>query len=108
MRKVPKDVGQSGTESPASFEVTRAPAMISKKVVNVTKAAYRLSLGLVEHVVILNCSLTILSSRLAPRRRVPCCGSIGEKWRWARSAPLFLAVARGLGIESRRAQRLSC
>src|SRR5271157_2307828 len=39
MRKLPNEVGQSGTESPASFEVTSAPAMTSKKVAKVTRMA---------------------------------------------------------------------
>ena len=41
MRKLPKDVGQSGTESPASLPVTNAPAIIKRKVQKATKAAYR-------------------------------------------------------------------
>ena len=39
MRKPPNDVGQSGTESPASFEVTRAPAMSRRNVEKATKVA---------------------------------------------------------------------
>ena len=37
--KLPNEVGQSGTESPASFEVTRAPAISRRKVENATKVA---------------------------------------------------------------------
>jgi hypothetical protein len=41
MAKEPKEVGQSGTASPASLLVTRAPATISRKVVKATKVANR-------------------------------------------------------------------
>jgi hypothetical protein len=37
--KLPKEVGQSGTERPASLLVTSAPAMIKKKVQTATKIA---------------------------------------------------------------------
>src|SRR5580692_4387405 len=39
--KDPKDVGQSGMESPASLLVTSAPAMMSTKVAHATKTAKR-------------------------------------------------------------------
>src|SRR5580704_7603071 len=39
--KDPKDVGQSGMESPASLLVTSAPAMMSTKVAQATKTAKR-------------------------------------------------------------------
>ncbi|MGB8062646.1 MAG: hypothetical protein WCF26_12170 [Candidatus Sulfotelmatobacter sp.] len=37
----PKDVGQSGTESPASLLVTSAPAMMSRKVQQARTTAKR-------------------------------------------------------------------
>jgi hypothetical protein len=39
IRKLPKEVGQSGTERPASLLVTNAPAMIKRKVQIATKIA---------------------------------------------------------------------
>jgi hypothetical protein len=39
MRKLPNEVGQSGTERPASLLVTSAPAMINRNVAQATKMA---------------------------------------------------------------------
>src|SRR5208337_2985976 len=46
IRKLPKEVGQSGTDRPASLPVTSAPAIIRRKVQTVTKIAYRCNHGL--------------------------------------------------------------